>query len=74
MSINELLATLKAHDIHLTVKDGQLVVQGNRRALTDNGLLEHLGEHKPTLIELIEQGDYQNAGRGALVLPGNGIP
>ncbi|WP_122386926.1 non-ribosomal peptide synthetase [Pseudomonas syringae group genomosp. 7] len=74
MSINELLATLKAHDIHLTVKDGQLVVQGNRRALTDNGLLEHLREHKPTLIELIEQGDYQNAGRGALVLPGNGIP
>ncbi|WP_147463903.1 condensation domain-containing protein, partial [Pseudomonas caricapapayae] len=74
MSINELLATLKAHDIHLTVKDGQLVVQGNRRALTDNGLLEHLREHKPALIELIEQGDYQNARRGALVLPGNGIP
>ncbi|WP_122240533.1 condensation domain-containing protein, partial [Pseudomonas syringae] len=73
MSINELLATLKAHEIHLTVKDGQLVVQGNRRALTDNGLLEHLREHKPALIELIEQGDYQNGKRGAPALPANGI-
>ncbi|EPM82169.1 non-ribosomal peptide synthetase SyfB, partial [Pseudomonas syringae pv. actinidiae ICMP 19068] len=53
MSINELLATLKAHDIQLTVKDGQLVVQGNRRALSDNGLLDHLRAHKPALIELI---------------------
>ncbi|WP_057407755.1 non-ribosomal peptide synthetase [Pseudomonas amygdali] len=74
MSINELLAALKAHAIHLTVKDGQLVVQGNRRALTENGLLEHLREHKPALIELIEQGDYQNSKRGALTLPANGIP
>ncbi|SOS20803.1 non-ribosomal peptide synthetase [Pseudomonas cerasi] len=73
MSINELLATLKAHEIHLTVKDGQLVVQGNRRALTENGLLEHLREHKPALIELIEQGDYQNGKRGAPALPANGI-
>ncbi|KPX89656.1 Amino acid adenylation [Pseudomonas amygdali pv. mori] len=62
------------HAIHLTVKDGQLVVQGNRRALTENGLLEHLREHKPALIELIEQGDYQNSKRGALTLPANGIP
>ncbi|QQN24499.1 non-ribosomal peptide synthetase [Pseudomonas cannabina] len=73
MSINELLATLKAHDIQLAVKDGQLVVQGNRRALSDNGLLDHLREHKPALIELIEQGDYRSGKRGALVLPANGI-
>ncbi|MCF5572459.1 amino acid adenylation domain-containing protein [Pseudomonas syringae] len=73
MSINELLATLKAHEIHLTVKDGQLVVQGNRRALTDNGLLDHLREHKPALIELIGQGQYLTGKRAALVLPANGI-
>ncbi|WP_032632401.1 AMP-binding protein, partial [Pseudomonas syringae] len=73
MSINELLATLKAHGIHLTVKDGQLVVQGNRRALTDNGLLDHLREHKPALIELIGQGQYLTGKRVALVLPANGI-
>ncbi|OUM08507.1 non-ribosomal peptide synthetase [Pseudomonas syringae] len=74
MSINELLATLKAHDIHLTVKDGQLVVQGNRRALSDNGLLDHLRTHKPALIELIGQGDYTTGKRPALVLPPNAIP
>nr|WP_274383968.1 non-ribosomal peptide synthetase [Pseudomonas cannabina] len=67
------MATLKAHDIQLAVKDGQLVVQGNRRALSDNGLLDHLREHKPALIELIEQGDYRSGKRGALVLPANGI-
>ncbi|CZT29110.1 amino acid adenylation [Pseudomonas cerasi] len=49
------------------------MVQGNRRALTENGLLEHLREHKPALIELIEQGDYQNGKRGAPALPANGI-
>ena len=74
MSINELLATLKANDINLSVKDGQLVVQGNRRALTDKGLVEHLREHKPALIELIEQGEYLATKRGAPTLPENGIP
>ncbi|MBX8615752.1 amino acid adenylation domain-containing protein [Pseudomonas cichorii] len=74
MSINELLATLKANDINLSVKDGQLVVQGNRRALTDKGLVEHLREHKPALIELIEQGEYLATKRGAPSLPENGIP
>ncbi len=73
MSIHELLVTLKANDIHLTVKDGQLVVQGNRHALSDNGLLERLREHKPALIELIEQGDYQAGPRGAPTVPVNGI-
>ncbi|MFJ4143005.1 condensation domain-containing protein, partial [Pseudomonas sp. NPDC089734] len=74
MSINELLATLKANDINLSVKDGQLVVQGNRRALTDKGLVEHLREHKPALIELIEQGECLSSKRGAPTLPENGIP
>ncbi|WP_277961739.1 non-ribosomal peptide synthetase [Pseudomonas sp. RIT-To-2] len=73
MSINELLATLKANDIQLTVKDGQLVVQGNRRALGDHGLVEHLREHKPALIALIEQGAYQPAQRGPAPVPANGI-
>nr|UXB94867.1 non ribosomal peptide synthetase [Pseudomonas syringae] len=49
------------------------MVQGNRRALTDNGLLDHLREHKPALIELIGQGQYLTGKRAALVLPANGI-
>ncbi|WP_287815027.1 condensation domain-containing protein, partial [Pseudomonas sp.] len=73
MSINELLATLKANDIQLTVKDGQLVVQGNRRALGEHGLVDHLREHKPALIALIEQGAYQPAQRGPAPVPANGI-
>ncbi|MEE4753798.1 amino acid adenylation domain-containing protein [Pseudomonas alliivorans] len=74
MSINELLATLKANDIHLTVKDGQLVVQGNRRALTDKGLLDSLREHKPALIERLEQGDALTTRRGTQTFPENAIP
>ncbi|WP_354676164.1 amino acid adenylation domain-containing protein [Pseudomonas syringae] len=74
MSINELLATLKANDIHLTVKDGQLVVQGNRRALTDKGLLDSLREHKPALIERLEQGDSLTNRRGVQDFPENAIP
>ncbi|WP_415639777.1 condensation domain-containing protein, partial [Pseudomonas floridensis] len=74
MSINELLATLKANDIHLAVKDGQLVVQGNRRALTDKGLLDSLREHKPALIERLVQGDSLTTRRGAQTFPENGIP
>uniref|UniRef100_UPI0014316AEF non-ribosomal peptide synthetase n=2 Tax=Pseudomonas viridiflava TaxID=33069 RepID=UPI0014316AEF len=74
MSINELLATLKANDIHLTVKDGQLVVQGNRRALTDKGLLDSLREHKPALIERLEQGDALTIRRGTQTFPENAIP
>ncbi|WP_241090852.1 condensation domain-containing protein, partial [Pseudomonas viridiflava] len=74
MSINELLATLKANDIHLTVKDGQLVVQGNRRALTDKGLMDSLREHKPALIERLEQGDALTTRRGTQTFPENAIP
>ncbi|MFH7422834.1 amino acid adenylation, partial [Pseudomonas syringae pv. tagetis] len=72
--LQELLATLKAPYNYLTVKDGLLVVHGNPRSLTYNGLLEHLREHKPTLIEIIEQGVNQNAGLVELELRGNGIP
>ncbi|MDF0732854.1 amino acid adenylation domain-containing protein, partial [Pseudomonas entomophila] len=72
MSINELLATLSANDIQLALKDGQLVVQGNRQALTDASLLARLREHKPALVALLERGEYV-ASRAALVIPENGI-
>nr|UXB94800.1 non ribosomal peptide synthetase [Pseudomonas syringae] len=68
------MATLKAHGIHLTVKDGQLAVQGNRRALTDKSLLDSLREHKPALIERLEQGDALTTRRGTQTFPENGIP
>ena len=73
MSIHELLATLKHHQIELVLKDGQLVVQGNRQALSDKSLVARLREHKPQLIELIEQGRY-DSGKRALEVPANGIP
>ncbi|NWB50602.1 non-ribosomal peptide synthetase, partial [Pseudomonas gingeri] len=74
MSINELLATLKANDVHLTVKDGQLVVKGNRLALSANGLVEKLREHKPALIALLEQDPSLMSKRDASAFPANGIP
>ncbi|CAG8863570.1 Tyrocidine synthase 3 [Pseudomonas fluorescens] len=73
MSIHELLATLKHHDIELVLKDGQLVVQGNRQALSDKSLVARLREHKPALIELIEQGQYSSGKRTAFEVPANGI-
>ncbi|TWE07133.1 arthrofactin-type cyclic lipopeptide synthetase C [Pseudomonas sp. AG1028] len=48
-------------------------MQGNRRALSDNGLVEHLRTHKAGLIELLEQGLYRNEKRGQPTLPANGI-
>nr|WP_256261391.1 non-ribosomal peptide synthetase [Pseudomonas gingeri] len=67
------MATLKANDIHLAVKDGQLVVQGNRLALSANGLVDKLREHKPALIALIEQDPSLTSKRGAPEMPANGI-
>ncbi|MGW7773816.1 amino acid adenylation domain-containing protein [Pseudomonas machongensis] len=73
MSINDLLATLSANDIQLALKDGQLVVQGNRQALTDASLVARLREHKPALIALLERGEYV-ARAGNVGAPANAIP
>ncbi len=48
-------------------------MQGNRRALSDNGLVDHLRSHKTALIELLEQGLYTHGRRGMPTLPANGI-
>ncbi|MBJ9974988.1 amino acid adenylation domain-containing protein [Pseudomonas sp. S75] len=67
MSIEELVATLSDSGIQLALKDGQLVVQGNRQALSDAALVARLREHKPALIEMIERGEYQAAPSSASV-------
>ncbi|WP_085679522.1 MULTISPECIES: non-ribosomal peptide synthetase [unclassified Pseudomonas] len=74
MSINQLLATLSANNVQLALKDGQLVVQGNRQALTDAALVARLREHKPALVALIESGEYVAVKQGAVHVPGNLIP
>ncbi|MFJ4348946.1 amino acid adenylation domain-containing protein [Pseudomonas sp. NPDC089401] len=71
MSINQLLATLVANNVQLALKDGQLVVQGNRKALTDPALVARLREHKPALIALLESGEYVAVRQGAVQVPGN---
>ncbi|NER61491.1 AMP-binding protein, partial [Pseudomonas sp. MAFF212428] len=73
MSIHELLATLKHNDIQLALKDGQLVIQGNRQALSDSGLVARLREHKPALVAMIEQGRYSDGNRAGSALPDNRI-
>ncbi|PYB79952.1 non-ribosomal peptide synthetase [Pseudomonas soli] len=74
MSINELLATLTANNVQLALKDGQLVVQGNRQALTDTALVARLREHKPALVALLERGEYVAARQGSVEVPENRIP
>ncbi|HDS1684031.1 TPA: amino acid adenylation domain-containing protein, partial [Pseudomonas putida] len=74
MSINQLLETLSANNVQLALKDGQLVVQGNRQALTDATLVARLREHKPALVALIESGEYVAVKQGAVQVPGNLIP
>ncbi|MCO7542569.1 non-ribosomal peptide synthetase [Pseudomonas sp. VA159-2] len=74
MSINQLLATLAAHDVQLALKDGQLAVQGNRQALSDANLVAQLREHKPALLALLASGEYVASRQGAVVVPDNRIP
>jgi arthrofactin-type cyclic lipopeptide synthetase C len=74
VSINQLLATLSANNVQLALKDGQLVVQGNRQALTDAALVARLREHKAALVALIESGEYVAVKQGAVQVPGNLIP
>ncbi|MDU9403114.1 amino acid adenylation domain-containing protein [Pseudomonas sp. zfem004] len=71
MSINQLLATLTANNVQLALKDGQLVVQGNRQALTDAALVARLREHKPALVAMIERGEYVAVKQGAVPVPAN---
>ncbi|MFJ3064718.1 amino acid adenylation domain-containing protein, partial [Pseudomonas sp. NPDC087039] len=71
MSINQLLATLTANNVQLALKDGQLVIQGNRQALTDAALVARLREHKPALVAMIERGEYVAVKQGAVPVPAN---
>jgi len=71
VSINQLLATLTANNVQLALKDGQLVVQGNRQALTDAALVARLREHKPALVAMIERGEYVAVKQGAVNVPAN---
>ncbi|MGE8480940.1 MAG: condensation domain-containing protein, partial [Pseudomonas shirazensis] len=71
MSINQLLATLTAKNVQLALKDGQLAVQGNRQALSDPALVAQLREHKPTLVAMIERGEYVAVKQGAVQVPPN---
>jgi arthrofactin-type cyclic lipopeptide synthetase C len=73
VNVLELLATLKAKDIQLTVTDEQLRVNGNKQALSDPALLAALREHKPALIELIKAGQYSATRVGQIEVPANGI-
>ncbi|WP_025130130.1 non-ribosomal peptide synthetase [Pseudomonas sp. PH1b] len=73
MSVIELLATLKEKDVQLVLKGDQLVVQGNKQALSEPALLARLREYKPELIELIRAGQYRPAKAGQVAVPANGI-
>nr|QLY89264.1 pseudodesmin synthetase [Pseudomonas sp.] len=74
MSMLELLATLKAKDIQLALKGDQLLVQGNRQALSEPAVLALLRENKPALIELIRAGHYSASKAGQVEVPANLIP
>ncbi|SEF10784.1 amino acid adenylation domain-containing protein [Pseudomonas palleroniana] len=73
MSVIELLATLKQKDVQLSVKGDQLVLQGNKLALSEPGVLASLREHKAALIALIKAGDYSAQRAGQLEVPANAI-
>jgi arthrofactin-type cyclic lipopeptide synthetase C len=73
VSVIELLATLKAKDIQLALRDEQLIVQGNRQALTEPAVIAQLREYKPVLIEMIRSGQYSAPKSGQVEVPVNGI-
>ncbi len=52
----ELFARLKKEGVQFSVKDGSLVVRGNRQSLSDPAVAASLREHKTALIELIQSG------------------
>ncbi|WP_157831216.1 non-ribosomal peptide synthetase, partial [Pseudomonas sp. 43NM1] len=73
MSVIELLATLKAKDIQLSLKGDQLLVQGNKQALSEPAILASMREHKPALIAMIRAGDYSPSRAGSVEVPANAI-
>jgi len=73
VNVTELLATLKAKGIQLAVRDDQLIVQGNKQALTEPAVIARLREYKPVLIEMIRDGSYAPAVSGQVTVPANGI-
>ncbi len=73
MSVIELLATLKEKDVQLSVKGDQLVLQGNKLALSEPGVLASLREHKAALIALINAGGYSAQRAGQVDVPANAI-
>ncbi|PWE40846.1 hypothetical protein C9I50_14735 [Pseudomonas prosekii] len=73
MSVIELLATLKAKDIQLSLKGDQLLVQGNKQALSEPAILASMREHKPALIAMIRSGDYSPSRAGSVEVPANAI-
>ncbi|RMP63818.1 hypothetical protein ALQ18_04595, partial [Pseudomonas marginalis pv. marginalis] len=73
VSVIELLATLKEKDVQLSVKGDQLVLQGNKLALSEPGVLASLREHKAALIALINAGEYSAQRAGHLDVPANAI-
>ncbi|MHA6885078.1 non-ribosomal peptide synthase/polyketide synthase [Ralstonia pseudosolanacearum] len=52
----ELFARLKKEGVQFSVKDGSLVVRGNRQSLSDPVVAASLREHKAALIALIQSG------------------
>ncbi|WP_459747346.1 condensation domain-containing protein, partial [Pseudomonas sp. 3A(2025)] len=74
MSLNDVLTALKARDIQLALKDDQLLVQGNKQALSEPGMLALLREHKPALLALIRSGQYTPGASGPVQVPANGVP
>ncbi|MEF9386894.1 non-ribosomal peptide synthase/polyketide synthase [Ralstonia solanacearum species complex bacterium KE056] len=65
----ELFARLKKEGVQFSVKDGSLVVRGNRQSLSDPAVAAALREHKAALIALIQSGTGTQADE-ALAPPG----
>ncbi|UZE26281.1 amino acid adenylation domain-containing protein [Pseudomonas sp. B21-056] len=74
MNVIELLATLKEKDVQLAVKGDQLVVRGRKQSLSEPAVLALLREHKATLIELIQAGQYDAGQTASVEIPANTIP
>nr|WP_279653365.1 condensation domain-containing protein [Pseudomonas morbosilactucae] len=55
------------------MRDEQLIVQGNRQALTEPAVIAQLREYKPVLIEMIRSGQYSAPKSGQVEVPVNGI-
>ncbi|MFA0924954.1 amino acid adenylation domain-containing protein, partial [Xanthomonas fragariae] len=54
MITSEFIESLKQKGVELSLKDGQLVVRGNKASLGDASMIAALREHKALLIELLQ--------------------